>query len=152
MVLQYGVTQHPTAQWTAQQTVNAFDWSEAPRYLLRDRDQIYGKLFRERVAASGIREVLTAYRSPWQNGHVERLHGSIRRECLDHIILWNERHLRHVLRDYLAYYHMDRTHLGLGKNPPIELPVSDRKAATRRVVALPRLGGLHHRYEWAKAA
>ena len=91
-------------------------------------------------------------RHTWQNGDVERLNGSIRRECLDHIIIWNERHLRHVLRDYLAYYHMGRTHLGLGKNPPLGRPVSNRTAATRLIIALPRLGGLHHRYEWAEAA
>lgn len=100
----------------------------------------------------GIQEVLTAYRSPWQNGYIERLNGSIRRDCLDHVIIWNERHLREVLKDYLAYYHKDRTHLGLGKDPPNEREVSNRRSGSDRVISLPRLRGLHHRYDWAEAA
>jgi len=148
----FGVTQHPMAEWTAQQTVSAFDWKDTHEFLIRDRDKIYGKVFRTRVRALGIREVLTAYRSPWQNGYIERLNGSIRRECLDHVIIWNEQHLRKVLNEYFAYYHEDRTHLGLGKDPPLKRRRSRRPRAHANVVATPRLNGLHHRYEWAEAA
>lgn len=102
-ILHFGVTRHPTSQWAAQQTVTAFDWKGTPEYLIRDRDKIYGKEFRTRVLALKIQEVLTSYRSPWQNGFIERLNGSIRRECIDHIIIWNERHLRNVLNEYCAY-------------------------------------------------
>jgi len=100
----------------------------------------------------GIEEVLTAFRSPWQNAYVERLNGSIRRECTDHVIVLNENHLRRVLRGYFKYYHEDRTHLGLNKEHPVERPVSNRTSPTVQLVELPRSGGLHHRYEWAKAA
>jgi putative transposase len=100
----------------------------------------------------GIEEVLTSFRSPWQNAYVERLNGSIRRECTDHIIVLSETHLRRVLRDYFKYYHEDRTHLGLEKDPPMERAISNRKSPAIQIVELPRLGGLHHRYEWVKAA
>ena len=96
--------------------------------------------------------MLTAFRSPWQNAYVERLNGSIRRECTDHIIVLGEDHLRRTLRAYFKYYHKDRTHLGLEKDPPIERPVSNRTSVTAQLVELPRLGGLHHRYEWDQAA
>ena len=96
--------------------------------------------------------MVTAYHSPWQNSYVERLHGGIRRECLDHIIVFHENHLRRILRSYFAYYHEDRTHLGLGKETPFERPVSFRDAVSDRLVELPRVGGLHHRYEWREAS
>lgn len=115
-----------TAKWTAQQIVEAFPWDTAPRFLLRDRDRIYGDAFRKRVDSMGMEEVMTAYRSPWQNAYVERLHGSVRRECLDHIIVLNEKHLSRILRDYFAYYHEDRTRLGLDKDTPTERSVSHR--------------------------
>ena len=99
-----------------------------------------------------IEEVLTAYHSPWQNPYVERLHGSIRRECTDHVIVVGERHLRRILRSYFAYYHEDRTHLGLEKETPTERPISRRASPSARPIELPRLGGLHHRYEWSEAA
>ena len=151
-VVHFNVTANPAAEWTAQQVVEAFPWNTAPRYLLRDRDSIYGEWFRRRVQSMGIEEVVTAYHSPWQNPYVERLHGSVRRECLDHVIVFGENHLRRILRSYFAYYHEDRTHLGLGKETPLERTVSFKDADSERLVELPRVGGLHHRYEWREAA
>ncbi len=127
-------------------------WDTAPKYLLRDRDSIFGKTFRQRVQSMGIEEVLTAFRSPWQNAFVERLNGSIRRECTNHIIVLSEKHLRNILQNYFKYYHEDRTHLGLEKEPPLVRPVSNRTSPGSQLVELPRLGGLHHRYEWDQAA
>src|SRR5437867_664650 len=117
-VLHFNVTANPTAQWTAQQIVEAFPWDSAPKYLLRDRDAIYGDRFRRRVESMGIEQVVTAPRSPWQNLYVERLMGSIRRDCLDHVIVLIERHLRHVLTQYFDYYHRWRTHLSLAMDCP----------------------------------
>jgi transposase InsO family protein len=117
-IVHFNATEHPTAQWTAQQLVEAFPFDTAPRYLLRDRDAIYGKKVRRRIKSLSIDEVITAPRSPWQNPYVERVIGSIRRECLDHVIVLNERHLRRILRDYFDYYHISRTHLSLNKDPP----------------------------------
>ena len=114
-VVHFNVTEHPTAQWTAQQIVEAFPWDPAPRYLLHDRDRIFGTIFRHRVHTLNMREVLIAPRSPWQNPYVERLIGSIRRECLNHVIIFNERHLKKLLRAYVIYYHTARTHLALDK-------------------------------------
>ena len=110
-IIHFDVTQNPTQVWLSRQMTEAFPWDTAPRYLLRDRDKSYGPAFRDRVQAMGIREVVTAPRSPWQNPCVERLIGSIRRECLDHIIIFNERHLRRVLSSYFQYHHGARTHL-----------------------------------------
>ena len=142
-VLQFGVTEHPTSEWAGQQVVEAFAEREMPRYLIRDRDGIYGLEFRRRVQSLDIKEVMTAPQSPWQNGFAERLIGSIRRECLDHVVVLSERHLRKVLRSYLAYYHGTRTHLALEKDAP-----EPRSILTRgRIVAIPQVGGLHHRYE-----
>ena len=124
----------------------------APKYLLRDRDKIFSSVFQDRVKAIGIEEVLTAHRSPWQNAYVERVNGSIRRECTDHIVVWNERHLKKVLRDYFDYYNNDRTHLGIQKETPIERQVSKRVSRADPLVGNPKVGGLHHRYEWQIAA
>ena len=146
-VVHFNVTAHPTAEWTAQQIVEAFPFDDAPRFLLRDRDGIYGNVFRRRVENMGIEEVLIAPRSPWQNPFVERLIGSIRRECLDHVIVLNERHLRRVLRSYFEYYHISRTHRSLDRNAPIEREVEPPFRG--RVVALPQAGELHHRYRRA---
>jgi len=143
-IVHFNVTEHPSAEWTAQQMVDAFPWDTAPRYLLRDRDQIYGSYFDRRVAGLAIEQVLTAPRSPWQNPFVERLIGSIRRECLDHMIILGERNLRRILRDYLDYYHSSRTHLSLEKDAPDSRPVEP--PAMGQVVAIPKVGGLHHRY------
>ena len=114
-VLHFNVTEHPTAAWTAQQIVDTFPDDTAPVYLLRDRDAIYGDSFRQRVKSMQIQEVLTAARSPWQNPFAERLIGSIRRECLDHVLVLSERHLRHLLTRYLAYYHPLLSKLARGR-------------------------------------
>ncbi len=143
-VVHFNVTAHPTAEWTAQQIVEAFPYDGAPCFLLRDRDSIYGEVLQHRVEDMGIKEAVTAARSPWQSPYVERLIGSIRRECLNHIIVLNERHLRRILSSYLDYYHGSRTHLSLDRNSPIEREVELPHRG--RVVAIPQVGGLHHRY------
>ena len=143
-VLHINVTDAPTAQWTAQQLVEAFPWETAPRYLLRDRDAVYGVAFSSRVQAMGIHEVKTAPRSPWQNPSVERLIGTPRRECLDHVVVLNETHLHHRLRDYLTYYHRCRTHLSLEKDTPEPRPVE--RPDQGGIVEMPMVGGLHHQY------
>jgi transposase InsO family protein len=141
-ILWLGATPHPTAEWIARQLTEAFGWAHPPKYLIRDRDQTYGKVFTRRVRSMGIRDRPTAPRSPWQNGHAERLIGSIRRECLDHVVVFDERHLRHLLRSYMHYYNSTRTHLSLGKDAPIPRAVE----VVGRVLATPILGGLHHQY------
>ena len=137
------MTEHPTAAWTAQQVVDAFPDDSAPSYLLRDRDSIYGPAFRKRVKGMGISEVPTAPHSPWQNPCAERLIGSIRRECLDHVVVLGEQHLRRTLTRYFAYYHRARTHLSLDKDAPDGRPI---ETALGRVISIPEVGGLHHRY------
>jgi putative transposase len=144
-VLHFEVTPNPTQDWLSRQMTEAFPWDAAPRYLLRDRDKSYGSAFRHRVRAMGITEVITAPRSPWQNPYAERFIGSIRRECLDHIIIFNERHLRRVLSSYCQYHHDTRTHLSLGKDCPRPRPVQSPSAGN--IIAFPEVGGLHHRYE-----
>ena len=143
-VLHVNVTDAPTAQWTAQQIVEASPWDTAPRYLLRDRDAVYGVVFSSRVQSLGIHEMKIAPRSPWQNPYVERLIGTLRRECLDHVVVLNETHLRRLLRDYLIYYHRARTHLSLGKDSPEPRPVE--RPDRGRIVETPMVGGLHHCY------
>ena len=143
-VLNFNVTEHPSAAWTAQQIVDAFPNDSAPSYLLRDRDAIYGQVFRRRVKGMGISEVLTAPQSPWPNPFAERLIGSIRRERLNHVLVLGERHLRSTLRGYFAYYHLARTHLSLAKDAPDVRPVE--LASDGRIVERPEVGGLHHRY------
>jgi transposase InsO family protein len=143
-VVHFNVTASPTAAWTAQQIVDAFPDDSAPRCLVRDRDSIYGAEFRRRVKGMRIAEVLTAPRSPWQNAFAERIIGTIRREFLDHVIVLNEQHLRRRLRSYLRYYHRSRTHLALEKDAPE--PRSIQPPELGRIVALPQVGGLHHRY------
>src|SRR5208283_3148410 len=144
-ILHFNVTAHPTAEWTGQQLREAFPFDQLPRYLLRDRDAIFGLDFREQVRDMGIHEVLSAPRSPWQRAYVERVIGSIRRECLDHVIVFNEASLRRTLNLYFAYYHSSRTHLSLEKDSPE--PRSIQPPAMGPVVAVPQVGGLHHRYE-----
>jgi putative transposase len=143
-VVHFNVTASPTAEWTAQQVIEAFPYDEAPRYLIRDRDSIYGLQFKSRVKGMDIEEVLIAPQSPWQNPYVERLIGSMRPECLDHVIILNEAHLRRVLSEYFRYYHDDRCHLSLDRNTPNNRAVEPRGSG--RVVSEPRVGGLHHRY------
>jgi putative transposase len=144
-IVHFAVTAHPTAEWTAHQLREAFPWDSAPRYLLRDRDRIFGQEFVNQVKAMGIKQVLSAPRSPWQRAYVERLIGSIRRECLDHLIVFNERSLKRHLQAYCTYYHRTRTHLALAKDCPEPREVQRLEAG--RVVSIPELGGLHHRYE-----
>ena len=144
-ILHFGVTAHPTAEWTSQQLRDAFPWDTAPRYLLRDRDRIFGNDFTRQVQDMGIREVLAAPRSPWQRAYVERVIGSIRRECLDHVIVFNEASLRRTLRLYFDYHHGSRTHLSLEKDSPEPRPVHPPEMGP--VVAVPQVGGLHHRYQ-----
>jgi transposase InsO family protein len=142
-VLHFGVTEHPTAEWTAQQMAEAFSERDAKRYVIRDRDSIYGDAFCRRINSLAMKEVVTAPRSPWQNAFAERLIGSIRRECLDHVVVLNRRHLRRLLKSYFAYYHRSRTHLALAKDAPagrIVMPKGE-------IIAFREVGGLHHRYE-----
>ncbi len=143
-IIHLNVTNNPTADWTSLQLIQAFPCETTPRYLIRDRDGIYGPKVIDTFDFLGIEQVVTAPRSPWQNGYCERISGTIRRECLDHVIVLNEDHLRRVLKESLAYYHETRTHLGLGKDTP-----EPRQTQSQKVGPLKRepvLGGWHHRY------
>jgi transposase InsO family protein len=141
-ILWLDVAAHPTPEWVAQQVTEAYGWERAPEYLVRDRDRVYGEAFTRRIRAMGIRDRPTAPRSPWQNGYAERVIGSIRRECLDHVIVFGQRHLRHVLRSYAHYYNSPRTHLSLAKDSPLPRAVQ----AVGGILPRPILGGLHHHY------
>ena len=143
-ILHFHVTAHPTADWTAQQLRNAFPWDSVPRYLLRDRDRIFGDDFTRQVQDMGIEQVLSAPRSPWQRAFIERVIGTIRRECLDHVIVFNEVGLYQQIKLFTAYYHESRTHLSLAKDSPESRAVQPPDQG--RIVAVPHLGGLHHRY------
>ena len=136
------VTSHPTAEWIARQITEAFPWNEAPRYLIRDRDQIYGAAATRRLRTMGIRDKPIAPGSPWQNGFAERLIGSIRRECMDHIVVLGETHLRRVLKSYATYYNEVRTHRSLDKDAPLSRPVQ----LTGTIMSHAPLDGLHHHY------
>jgi len=138
------VTEHPTAEWTARQLLEACALEEGPRYLIRDRDQVYGERFSRQAKTLDIRETVIAPRSPWQNAYAERVIGSIRRECLDHVVVIGERHLREILSKYVNYYNETRTHLSLSKDAPE--PRSVQLPSEGRVVQVPRVGGLHHEY------
>jgi transposase InsO family protein len=138
----FAVTRNPTAEWLARQITEAFPWHSAPKYLIRDNDRAFGVAFKARVRAMGIRDRPTSFRSPWQNGYVERLIGSIRRECTDHLIVFSEEHLRRILAKYATYYNEVRTHVSLGKDAPCTRAIE----RFGRIVACPILGGLHHRY------
>ena len=143
-----GVTEHPTAAWTVQQLREAFPWDRAPRYLIRDRDHAF-EGWAESAKTMGIEEVLTAPRSPWQNAYAERFIGSIRRECLDHVMVFGVTGLQRLIKRYCAYYEHSRAHLSLKKDAPIPRPVATPPDG--RVVAIPQVGGLHHRYERSAA-
>ena len=136
------VTPHPTAEWIAQQITEAFPWNEAPRYLIRDQDRTYGVAVTRRLRAMGIRDKPIAAGSPWQNCFSERLIGSIRRECVDHIIALGEHQLRRVLKSYAGYYNTSRTHRSLDKDAPLTRPVQP----IGRIVSHALVGGLHHQY------
>jgi putative transposase len=142
-ILHFGITEHPTAEWAAQQVVEAFAECDTKHYMIRDRESIYGSEFRSRIQSLGIREVVSAPRSPWQNAFVERLIGSIRRESLDHVIVLGRWHLGCRLKSYVDYYHRSRTHLALAKDAPLPRGVMPRG----EIIALPQVGGLHYRYE-----
>ena len=144
-IVHVNVTEHPSAEWTAQQVVNAFPWDEAPRFLMRHRDSIYSSAFSKRVRGLGLEEVKSAPRSPWQNPYAERVIGTIRRELTDHVIVLGERHLLHLLKEYIGYYHEARCHLSLDKDSPLGREVQGVERGD--VVAFPQVGGLHHRYE-----
>ena len=146
-VVHFNVTANPYAEWTAQQIINAFPYEEAPRFLIRDRDGIYGEYFKKRVKDMGIEEVLIAPRSPWQNPYCERVIGSIRRECLNHLIVLNETHLHRVLTEYFDYYHNSRCHLSLDRNSPT--PREVEPPSQGEVISIRQVGGLHHRYSRA---
>ena len=141
-LVRIAVTNNPTAEWIAGQVTEAFPWDEAPRHLMRDRDGAFGPAYTRRIRAMGIRDHPVAARSPWQNGHVERLIGSIRRECFDHLVVSGEGHLHRILKTYASYYNEVRTHLSLDK----DTPKFRRSQKVGRVVAMPILGGLHHQY------
>ena len=145
-VLHFNVTSNPTAEWTARQLVQAFPEETAPRYLVRDRDRTYGDRFRGTAKMLGVEEVVTAARSPWQNAYAERLIGSLRRECLDHVVVLGEMHLLRILASYIEYYNRTRCHLALAGDAPEPRPT---QGAVGRVLELPEVGGLHHRYERA---
>ena len=144
-IVHFNVTDHPTADWTSQQLLEAFGDGKLPRFLIRDRDAVYGSTFRERVKALGIEEVVIAPRSPWQTPYVERVIGTLRRECLDHVIVLGEKHLRQTVRRFLSYYHASRCHLALEKDAPEGRAVQPPEQG--HVIEIPEVGGLHHRYE-----
>jgi transposase InsO family protein len=141
-LLWLGVTAHPSAEWIARQLTEAYGWQQSPRHIIRDRDCVYGDVFLRRLRAMGIRDRPIAPRSPWQNGCAERLIGSIRRDCLDHVVVFGEQHLRHLLHSYQKYYNEARTHLSLNKDARIPRAVQ----TVGRTLAVPILGGLHHQY------
>jgi transposase InsO family protein len=141
-LLWFAVTRNPTAEWLARQITEAFPWDSAPNYLIRDNDRAFGATFKARVRAMGIRDRPISFRSPWENGYVERLIGSIRRECTDHLIVFNAEHLRRILAKYATYYNEGRTHVSLGKDAPCTRPTE----RIGDITAYPILGGLHHRY------
>jgi transposase InsO family protein len=143
-VVHFGVTEHPSASWVSQQLREAFPFDTAPRYLMRDRDAIYGIPVRQTLATMGIAEVVIAPHSPWQSPYVERFIGLLRRECLNRVIVLNERHLRRIVSDYLTFYHQARPHLSLQRNAPV--PRAVESAGMGPVVGEPMVGGLHHRY------
>ena len=143
-LIHFNVTEHPTAEWTARQLLETCAQDEAPRYLIRDRDRVYGARFSRQAKTLHIGEVVIAPRSPWQNAYAERVIGSIRRECLDHIVVIGERHLRGILSKYVGYYNRTRTHLALSKDAPEHRTV--QRSSEGGVVEFPRVGGLHHEY------
>ena len=144
-VVHFNVTEYPSAEWTGLQILQAFPWETVPKYMIRDRDGIYGERFRGRIHNMGIEEVITAPRSPWQNPYAQRIVGSIGRECLDHVVVLGERHMLRILKSYFDYYHRSRPHLSLEKDSPEPREVHPPEMG--EVIELPQVGGLHHRYE-----
>ena len=148
-IVHFNVTAHPTMEWTARQILEAFPWDSAPAYILRDNDCIYGQVFLNQLDAMEIEDGTTAPRSPWQNPYIERLIGTVRRECLDHVIVLSERHLSRVLTDFVEYYNESRTHLSLAKDCPV--PRAMERPEVGPIKHRPMVGGLHHRYYRAAA-
>ena len=151
-IVHFNATFHPTSAWVIQQLREAFPYDTAPKYLIFDRDFIFNAAVIEFIKATGTKPVRTSFRSPWQNGTAERWVGSCRRELLEHVVVLGACHLIRLVRAYISYYHEDRCHLGLNKDTPSLRAVTHRPSPTAKVVALPRVGGLHHRYEWREAA
>jgi transposase InsO family protein len=145
-ILHFGVTAHPTQQWALDQVRTALKGRPRLRYLLRDQDSIYGGVFSDELKKMGLKQIITASKCPWHNNHVESLIGTIRRECLNHVIVFNEKHLQHILSSYLEYYNETRTHKSLNKDTPnsriVQFPTAEK-----RIVAITQVGGLHRRYE-----
>ncbi len=152
LILHFNVTTNPGADWVMQQLREAFPYDTAPRFLIFDRDAKFSRAVVATITAVGTEPSQSAFRSPWQNGVAERWVGSVRRELLEHVVIPNERHLLRLLRDYVSYYHADRTHLGLGKDTPSSRVATPKPCNRTTVGSLPRVGGLHHRYEWRAAA
>ncbi len=151
-ILHFNVTAHPTGPWIVQQLRETFPETCPYRYVILDRDGKFGEGVSNFLKGSGMKPTRISPASPWQNGVAERWVGSCRRELLDHVIAFNEVHLRGLLRDYISYYHADRIHDSLGKDTPATRPVSPRPGQSARLVSFPRMGGLHHQYDWQKAA
>jgi putative transposase len=148
-ILHFNATKHPTSAWVTQQLREAFPFNTAPRYLIHDRDSTLSPAVIETAQMLSVKSVRTSFKSPWQNGIAERFVGSCRRDLLDHVIVLNERHLKRLINEYVAYYHDDRTHLGLGKQTPAGREPADSPTASAKVISMPKLGGLHHRYDLA---
>jgi transposase InsO family protein len=148
-ILHFNVTRQPTSAWVIQQLREAFPYDSAPRYLIFDRGANFNEEVVSTIKSFGIQPKRTSFRSPWQNGVAERWVGTCRRDLLDHVIVLHERHLKRLMNEYVRYYHEDRTHLGLGKQTPAGREVAKYSGASGRVLSLPRLGGLHHRYDLA---
>jgi transposase InsO family protein len=148
-ILHFNVISHPTSEWVAQQLREAFPYESAPRYLIFDRATNFDGEVVETMKGFGITPKRTSFRSPWQNGVAERWVGNCRRDLLDHVIVWNERHLKRLMSEYVHYYHEDRTHLSLKKETPASRAAVQNPDAGGRVLSMPRLGGLHHRYDLA---
>jgi transposase InsO family protein len=151
-ILHFNVSAYPGTEWIIQQLREAFPYDTAPRYFIFDRDSKFGKSVVTAMKAMGIKPSRTAFRSPWQNGVVEWWIGSVRRELLNHVVILNEPHLRRLLTSYVTYYHADRTDLGLQKDTPLGRSMTPKPSQKAKLVSLPRVGGLHHRYEWRDAA
>ena len=151
-VLHVRVTEHPTAGWIIQQLREAFAYDAAPHYLVFDNDKTYGTDVLAVIEHMGIRRKQITPYSPWQNGAAECWVATVRRDLLDHVIVLNERHLHRLLSEFVAYYHDDRTHLGLGKNTPSMRTATSKPSSDAEIAGHSRIGGLHHRYEWRQAA
>lgn len=148
-ILHFNVTRHPSSAWVSQQLREAFPYDTTQKYLIHDRDAIFNAEVVETMKAIGIKSIRTAFKRPWQNGVAERFVGNCRRDLLDHVIVRNERHLKRLMSEYVCYYHDDRTHLGLAKQTPMKRKATEKSESSTKVISMPRLGGLHHRYDLA---